>query len=951
MKTLAQSFVVALLASAVGTLHGATPWAVWTDFTGLTSDNTLAPQAAFTANDISAAGWTLTLNGGSVNEDGTLQTGTGTPPAITFDSSIDIGYGANPLTIVLTVRDMGSTTGVPIVHAGIYTYNGSSYTVGVGLSAMADGAASIKGIWANTFWTDSSNTAADFDALAGSDSVTFATSFSSSGTIVSQISSSEVSTIATWAKLMAKNFTVPGIHFGNAVNASSGGLDYTIERIAVFRGTPTNAELQALLSNQVLCTEDVTCTLLSSGVTLVASGGMIDLSSVTLSNSVSLQLDCTAYTPVTKVTPFTLPEGWSGTVTLSGDFADGYTWDATTYTLWNDDWTPLPWQLTWMPMGDSITEGEQYMGHEGSGTVATRGGYRYQLWKALEAGGQDVRSVGYRTGHSGTDEVTDNPDWAWHAALYGGIIKAIESRGAQWFNVETALENADYPDIISLMIGINDLSYLSTNRTADVTDGIQDVFEAWTELVEKLATCRPKSKIVVSTVLPVVSSNVTGLRYTPFNELIRTAATNKAAPFDHSNVIFVDVCKLAFNDTYNGDYFKSDGVHPNETGSKMVAEAFLTGFAEAIRTIQSESLAIAQVHNGTSGQVTVRLTKALSEVSGATLAISGTDVTGTSVELTLSDGTVDASDAHLIHFTTDNAFFGGSYTVTLGGTATVQDATETTDLSTLTASGSTVELQGSGAAQNVEASFLKGFVKLSTLDIGDNDNFGSTGPSSDVLTTEAVADGAIRRVGYYLELKRADKPPQFVWVSMSAEAFGYDKDMVGLPTAATGTHKAVVENLSVFGNRGNFEKNVTGGTGIIEFTPYTWEATDESTGKTEAYSGLFGWNDTLAPNTGYYGCMQVARVRDGAAGTWQDPAAELLFAYNIFNSSTASDVAIGSFSVHWTNAGGGTMISPVYDWTHFTRYAGYTQYAPSIYEVKTLEVWVDPAPGYLLRLK
>lgn len=944
MKTLAQSFVVALLVSAVGTLHGATPWAVWTDFTGLTSDNTLAPQAAFTANDISAAGWKLTLNGGSVNTDGTLQTGTGAPPAITFNDTINIGHANNPLTIVLTVKGMGSTTGVPIVHAGPYTLSGTSYTVGVGLSAMAEGAASIKGIWANTIWSDSRNTETAFDALAGSDSVTFAMSTSSSGTTVSLVTSEGVTSLVTWAGLTAGSFTVPGIHFGNAVDATSGGLDYTIERIAVFRGTPTDAELQALLSNQVLCTEDVTCDALSSGVTLVASGGTIDLSSVTLSDSVSLQLDCTAYTPVTKVTPFTLPEGWSGEVMLEGSFTEGYTWDATTCTLWNDDWAVLPWQLTWMPMGDSITEGEQYMGHEDSGTVETRGGYRYQLWKALEAGGQDVRSVGYRTGHSGTDEVTDNPDWAWHAALYGGIIKAIQSRGAQWFNVETALENADYPDIISLMIGINDLSYLSSGTTEE----IQTVFEAWTDLVEKLATCRPKSKIVVSTVLPVASTNKCTNRYGPFNELIREAAANKAAPFDLSNVIFVDVCKRAFNDTYNSSYFKSDGVHPNETGSKLVAEAFLTGFAEAIRTLQSEDLAIAQVHNGTSGKVTVRLTKALSEVSGATLAISGTDVTGASVKLTLSDGAVDTSDAHLIQFTTDNAFFGGTYTVTLGGTATVQDATTSTDLSSLTASGSTVELQGSGAAQNVEASFLKGFVKLSTLAIGDNDNFNGEDPS----TTEEVAGWSVSRVGYYLELKRADKPPQFVWVSMSAEAFDYDKTKVGFPSTTTGTHKTIVSNLSVFGNRGNFEKNVTGGTGIIEFTPYTWNATDVSGYTTEAYSGRFGWNDTLASSGNLFGCMQVARIREGAAGTWQDPAAELLFAYNIFNSSDyASDVGIGSFSVHRNNAGTGNNIDPVYDWTFFTRYAGYTQYKPSIYEVKTLEVWVEPAPGYLLRLK
>ena len=85
----------------------------------------------------------------------------------------------------------------------------------------------------------------------------------------------------------------------------------------------------------------------------------------------------------------------------------------------------LPDTLVWMPMGDSITEGERDMGHPDRGDAATRGGYRYQLWCQLTEAGQPVRCVGFRTGHQGTEEVADNPAWAWHCGIYGGLIRPV----------------------------------------------------------------------------------------------------------------------------------------------------------------------------------------------------------------------------------------------------------------------------------------------------------------------------------------------------------------------------------------------------------------------------------------------------------------------------------------------------------------------------------------------
>lgn len=86
-----------------------------------------------------------------------------------------------------------------------------------------------------------------------------------------------------------------------------------------------------------------------------------------------------------------------------------------------------PDSLTWMPMGDSITEGERDMGHPDRGDADSRGGYRYQLWRQLTDTGLRVRCVGFRTGHQGTEEATANPDWAWHCGIYGGLIRPISA--------------------------------------------------------------------------------------------------------------------------------------------------------------------------------------------------------------------------------------------------------------------------------------------------------------------------------------------------------------------------------------------------------------------------------------------------------------------------------------------------------------------------------------------
>ncbi len=575
----------------------------------------------------------------------------------------------------------------------------------------------------------------------------------------------------------------------------------------------------------------------------------------------------------------------------------------------------LPDTLVWMPMGDSITEGERDMGHPDRGDAATRGGYRYQLWRQLTEAGQPVRCVGFRTGHQGTEEVADNPAWAWHCGIYGGLIRPVSGNqyGAHRFNAESALEHAGHPDVITLMLGINDLSFLPSDDAA----GIEAVFAGWVELASRLADLRPHSQVLVSTLLPVVPGNKSDGRFGPFNALIRAAAEAKSAPFDRPNVRLADVCRQAFGDAFDATLYKADGVHPNEQGSIRVAAAWREAFAEAIRALNAAPPAIVHLHNGVAGEVRVRLNRPAGAFVGGTLALTGGP--------TLTGGRLDPKDPRVLVFPCDRAFRNGEVsaaTLVCGGLRAEADA-------------AAIELLGSGAEANVPEMFREGFVRLSATDL-------ATG----ARTAGEALPGAIARVGYYLELKRPGLPAQFVWVSMDARAFGNDPAQTGIPAAGGPARKAIVERLAVFGNRGNFAKSVTGGRGVIEFSPYTYTAADQPGFPAEAHAGAFGWNDTLASGGGLWGCMQVARIREGAAGDWTDPAAEMLFAYNGFLGADpgAEEIGIGSFSTHRDNLG--NQIDAVYDWTHLSRLTRYVAYAPDAYERRVLEVWAEPqAPG------
>ncbi|MEG2063484.1 MAG: GDSL-type esterase/lipase family protein, partial [Kiritimatiellia bacterium] len=209
-------------------------------------------------------------------------------------------------------------------------------------------------------------------------------------------------------------------------------------------------------------------------------------------------------------------------------------------------------ELTLMPIGDSITEGNTQ-------TMC----YRRDLWEQLTAAGYNIRTVGIRRttfhDHTQTDEKLK---WAWHNAFSGARILPSATREGQRMNIDTELEVCGYPDVITVLIGTNNLS-----------DSSDAFFTMWVDYIDRIATLRPNSQILVSTILRTQGNDA---KVESHNAKLRTAwgaGTTKSAPFaSHPNVTLVDLHTDVTLD--NADFY--DNLHPNEKGCAKIAAGWST---------------------------------------------------------------------------------------------------------------------------------------------------------------------------------------------------------------------------------------------------------------------------------------------------------------------------------------------------------------------------------------
>ena len=241
-KLLQKAFLFLLCAgwfTAVGI--AAEPIAVWKDFAGLTAETPLAPTSSATVNGVDGSLWRFNLAGGSVS-DGALTTGTASAPNIAFGSTIDVGYNNKVMTVLLKLQvPVTSVDGAPFVHLG----NGTN---GIGLASTDTN--KVCGSWNNTYWNKDANTGT-IDALAAAESgeIYLAVSPCSDGlsfaVVTYEMESLAWTVIASGLRGSAINATQ--ITFGNYVNSTSGGLNYTLEGVAVLSGKATLDEMKGAI--------------------------------------------------------------------------------------------------------------------------------------------------------------------------------------------------------------------------------------------------------------------------------------------------------------------------------------------------------------------------------------------------------------------------------------------------------------------------------------------------------------------------------------------------------------------------------------------------------------------------------------------------------------------------------------------------------------------------------
>ncbi len=612
-----------------------------------------------------------------------------------------------------------------------------------------------------------------------------------------------------------------------------------------------------------------------------------------------------------------------------------------------------PTQLTWMPFGDSITEGE-----------STDVSYRHALWTQLTNAGYEIQSVGLRNVTKNGTGTTEK--WSYHNAWYGATVMPIRSvsnnHGSStslFYNLDTCLEAGGYPDIITVLIGTNDAANpnerdnlnKSGATDAQTAEFLQDRFDEWVMFIDRLATLRPHSQIFVSTPpkLKTDNSNIN-----TYAEKIRDAAgfggdRQVKEPFaSHSNLHFVDMHGMkptgdadSLSTLGDADYI-NDGTHPNASGCEKIATVWKNAIVSKIGTRgelkgTDNALLPVEVFNPSVTTVQVRFNKQLkASQADATATLVGVS------DVALSQPTLDDACRTLTFTASKELPFHTDLTITVQNVV-AEDESTTGNVG----ASKMFRAYGSGASANIPASFRGDFKHRKTLSIVDNPDYTTGVPYSDGADAQTPIS-YVGRVAYYLELQREGKPAQFVWVAMNA--FDSDEAKLGVPTTDTRNHQVEVTGLEVFANRANISNTTERVSGIVEFTPYGYSATDDDFTSVrdlfdQTSSGIarYGWRDTLNTSGDLRGCMQVARIiNNGTASSPLWAGAQMIFAFNDFyGESNLMDLGIGSYSTTWDTAA--AAVAPTYDWTDITE-KGNAGVQASAYKIKKLEIWVEEEP-------
>lgn len=234
-------------------------------------------------------------------------------------------------------------------------------------------------------------------------------------------------------------------------------------------------------------------------------------------------------------------------------------------------------EIVVMAAGDSITQG---VANSAQGDAKAQ--YRTSIAAYLAANGYRPKFRGiwrYSDRNGANVQVPD--DWAWHSGFGCAAIRTTASSGGLADNMPFYLDIAGCPDVITLLIGTNDLG-MNGKEAADV-------FATYVQLVNDTAAQRPNAKIIGATLLP--RPGEAGEKVVTFNGLLAAEYAKSGKGDLPDNFFLLDIHPLVPNDIATSDVtgnYAADNLHPNWKGHAIIAEAFYEKIAELLPLAEFE---------------------------------------------------------------------------------------------------------------------------------------------------------------------------------------------------------------------------------------------------------------------------------------------------------------------------------------------------------------------------
>ena len=230
--------------------------------------------------------------------------------------------------------------------------------------------------------------------------------------------------------------------------------------------------------------------------------------------------------------------------------------------------------LKLMPMGDSLTHRSSAFD---ASDVTTGANYRMYLCDMLAARGFRVKTVGFwNDAPARATGLAAPADYRRHTAFAGEqVITSATANGNAGLreSIDNILDKlADTPDVITLMIGTNDIN--NDYRSADPTP----VVVAWSNIVAKICRRYPSTQIICASILEMptdyAARNANSLVY---NAALKSVIDGGA--FSAAQVKWLDM--RAVLPRTEEDYLGATNLHPSWYGHSKTAAAWADAIVEA----------------------------------------------------------------------------------------------------------------------------------------------------------------------------------------------------------------------------------------------------------------------------------------------------------------------------------------------------------------------------------